>query len=122
MGFSIRVDDETGVATVTYSGVVRVDDARESAAAFWKAPGWAGRAAAWDFREAEFDLSSSDVQEIARFILRNQPTPPPAKIAFVTGRDVDFGMARMFEVYRRSPDTAFRVFRSYGDAISWLRV
>lgn len=102
--------------------MLRVDDAREWAAALWTSPGWAGRAAAWDFREAEFDLSSSDVQDIARFILGNQPTPPPAKIAFVTGRDVDFGLARMFEVYRRSPGTEFRVFRSYGDAISWLGV
>jgi hypothetical protein len=122
MPISIRVDDETGVAAIACSGVLRVEDAVESAAALWKSPGWAGRAAAWDFREARFDMSSSDIQGIARFILQNQPTPPPEKVAFVTARDAEFGMARMFEVYRKAPGTDFRVFRSYEDAISWLSV
>ena len=34
------------------------------------------------------------VREIARFILNSQPSPPPPKVAFVTAREADFGMAR----------------------------
>ena len=76
----------------------------------------------WDFREAQFDISSSDTQKIAKFILESQPEPPPLKIAFVTGRDVDFGMARIFEVRRQDKRTDFRVFRDYEEAINWARL
>jgi hypothetical protein len=89
------------------------------AAALWGTPGWSGKSAVWDFREARFELDASDIQDIARFILRSQPATPPSRVAFVTARDVDFGMARMFEAYRADPRTEFRVFRSYDDAVHW---
>lgn len=121
MPFSIRVDEKTGIAIATCTGVLRRRDAEEAAAALWGTPGWKGRAAAWDFRGARFDLSSSDTREIAGFVIQHQPTPPPSRIAFVTDRDVDFGMARMFEVFREDPGTAFRVFRDYDEAVAWLK-
>jgi hypothetical protein len=121
MPISIQIEEETGIAIATGSGVLRLNDAQEAAAALWQTPGWAGRSALWDFRGAEFDVSSSETREIAQFILQNQPTPPPSKIAFVAQRDVDFGMARMFEVHREDPATAFRVFRDYDEAIRWSR-
>jgi len=121
MPFTIRIEAESGIAIATCSGTLTLPDAREGAEALWKTPGWMGRSAVWDFRSAEFDLSSGDIVEIAQFILNHQPTPPPAKIAFATGRSVDFGVSRMFEVYRRDPQTAFRVFREYDEAIRWAR-
>jgi hypothetical protein len=42
-------------------------------------------------------------------------------MAFITQRDADFGMARVFEAYREDPATDFRVFRDYDEAIRWLR-
>ena len=121
MTVSIWIEPETGIAIATCSGVLRPEDAKEGAEALWRNPGWLGESAVWDFREAHFDLSSPDVQGLAQFILRNQPTAPPSKIAFVTQRDVDFGMARMFEVFRQDPSTEFRVFRDYDEALSWAR-
>ena len=56
---------------------------------------------------------------MARFILDNQPAVPPPRVAFVTIRDVDFGLARIFEVYREHPATSFRVFRDYDEAMAW---
>jgi len=120
MPILVRID-ETGIAIITCSGVLRLEEAQTSAATLWEAPGWAGKAAVWDFRGAEFDVSPSDTRRIARFILEHQPKPPPSKMAFVTQRDSDFGMSRMFEVFREHPDTAFRVFRDYDDAIGWVR-
>ncbi len=118
---SIQIEPETGIAIVTCSGVLRLNDAHEDAAALWKTPGWAGRSVVWDYREAQFDLSSSDIRDLAQFILQHQPATPPSKIAFVAGRDFDFGMSRMFEVFREDPGTAFRVFRDYDEAISWAQ-
>jgi hypothetical protein len=119
MPISIRIEPESGSAIASCSGVLRLEDARQAAVALWETPGWGGRSAVWDFREAKFDLSASSVRQIAQFILHHQPEPPPAKVAFVTPRDVDFGMARMFEVFREDSGTAFRVFRDYAEAIVW---
>ena len=109
------------MAIAICSGVLRLNDAQEGAAALWKTPGWLGRSAVWDFREAQFDVSSSDAREIAQFILQQQPEVPPEKMAFVTHREVDFGMARMFAVYREESHTAVSIFRDYDEAIRWAR-
>jgi hypothetical protein len=121
MSTSIEVEPETGIAIATCSGVLRVENAREAARALWETPGWRGRSAVWDFRAAAFDVSAAETREIAKFVLERQPTPPPARIAFVTQRDVDFGMARMFGILREDPGTAFSVFRRYEEAIRWAR-
>ena len=121
MPYSIQIELETGVAIGTCSGVLRLNDAQEAVAALWKTPGWAGRSTVWDFREAQLDFSASAPRELAQFILQNQPTTPPSKVAFVAGRDLDFGMSRMFEVFREDPRTAFRVFRDFDEAIFWAQ-
>lgn len=118
---SIQIEVKGGIAIATCTGALRAADAREGAQALWRTSGWSGKAAVWDFRKAQFDLSSAEIDGVARFILRNQPVPPPARIAFVTGREVDFGMGRAFEVYREDPRTAFRVFRDYDQAMLWAR-
>ena len=120
MTVSIRIEPETGIAIATCSGVLRVRDAQESVAALWSTPAWWGKSAVWDFREAEFDLSSPEVRRLAQFVLQHQPAPP-LRVAFVTRRDVDFGMARMFEVFREDPRTQFRVFRNFDEALRWAR-
>ena len=122
MTVSIKIEPETGMAIATCSGILRVSDAKEGATALWKTPGWSGRSVVWDFREAQFDVSSSDAQNIARFILTHQPATPPSKVAFVTQRDLDFGMARVFDAYRADPRTAFQVFRDHEEAICWARL
>lgn len=121
MAVTIRIEKTTGLAIATCSGMLRLNDALEGATALWRTRAWPGRSAVWDFRAAEFDVSESDVREIARFVLENQPESAPSKVAFVTERDVDFGMARMFEVYREDSRTDFRVFRDYDEAIRWAR-
>jgi hypothetical protein len=121
MTLSIHIEPDSGVAIATCSGVLRVTDAMEGAAALWETEGWSGRAAVWDFRGARFDLASSDVREIAQFILSRQRATPPSKIAFVTDVDADFGMARVFEAYREDARTAFQVFRDYTEAVCWAR-
>lgn len=121
MTISIHIEPETGVAIATCCGVLRLSDARDGASALWTAPGWLGQSAVWDFREATFSLSTADIREVATFITSHQPTTPPARIAFVTTRDVDFGLSRMFEAYRADPRTTFRVFRDYEEALHWAR-
>jgi hypothetical protein len=122
MNISIQIEPKTGMAIVTCSGALQTNDAKEGATLLWKTPGWAGKSVVWDFREAKFDISSSDTRDIAQFIFSHQPETPPLKVAFVTHREVDFGMARMFAAYRQDDRTEFRVFRDYEEAVSWARL
>jgi hypothetical protein len=121
MILSIQVEPESGIAIATCSGVLRLSDAKGIASALWNTPAWMGKSAVWDFRQTRFDASSSDVREIAWFIVENQPPTPPVRVAWVTQSDFEFGMARIFEVFREDPHTAFRVFRDYDEAVCWAR-
>lgn len=121
VAISIHIESDSGLAIVTCSGRLGASDARDHAEALWKAPGWLGRAVVWDFRDAEFDASSTEIREVARFTSQHQPETPPSRVAFVARRDVDFGQARIFEVFRKGPPDSFRVFRDYDEALSWAR-
>jgi len=49
----------------------------------------------------------------------HQPWSRPQRVALVTGTDVDFGMARMFEAFREDFFTEVRVFGDYDEAVAW---
>jgi hypothetical protein len=119
MPFSMKTDPATGIVIATCSGSLGLGDARDGATALWENPQWSGQAVVWDFRDAQLDMSSGNVREIAKFVLDHQPASPPPRVAFVTGRDVDFGLVRMFEVFRAHPATEVRTFRDYDEAVSW---
>jgi hypothetical protein len=40
-------------------------------------------------------------------------------VAFVTAHDADFGLVRMFEVFREHPETEVRAFRQLEAATHW---
>lgn len=119
MPFSLKLEPGSGVVIGTCSGQLSVTDARKGAVTFWANPEWVGRPVVWDFRAAQFDVRAPEIRDVARFILDNQPPTPPPKVAFVTSRDVDFGLARIFEVYREHPATSFKVFRDFEEAMAW---
>jgi len=119
MPFSLQLEPGSGVVVGTCTGPLNAADARKGALAFWEKPEWNGRPVVWDFREAQFDIHAPEIRDVAQFILDNQPPSPPPRVAFVTIRDVDFGLARIFEVYREHPATTFRVFRDFDEAMAW---
>ena len=118
MPFSVRLED--GIVVGTCSGKLVVEDAKAGAMAVWNDPDFRGKPVVWDFRLAQLDVDAAGVREIAQFILTSQPDPPP-KVALVTAREVDFGMARMLEAYRENPATEVQVFRDYEAASSWVK-
>ena len=121
MPFSLRLEPESGLVIATCSGPLAVHDALMGVAVFWNSPEWRGMPVVWDLRSAQLDIEGAHVQEMARFVLQRQPKNPSPRVAFVTGRDVDYGLARMFQVYRQHPATQVRVFRDYEEAVSWAR-
>jgi len=122
MSISIQIEPKTGLAVCTCSGILTIDDAINGAKSLWKTPGWLGKAAVWNFLEARFDMSSPEVEQVARFILHHQPVEGPLKMAFVAQSDLEYGLSRMFEVYRQDHQTKFRVFRDLEEALNWARI
>ncbi len=119
MAMSVQLEDDARVAVVHCLGTLGLAEAKLAAEALWKTADWSGEAVVWDFRAAHFDVSSSNVREIASFILEQQPGTPPLRVAFVAPSDAEFGMARMFQVFREDSRTEFNAFRDYDEAISW---
>ena len=80
-----------------------------------------GMARLWDFRDA--DLSSFDyesVVEMSEYSLKYPPGIGDVKVAFVTQRDLEFGLSRVFESVSPAK-TPISVFRSIDEAEDWLR-
>lgn len=121
MSFQIRIDAESELARVSCPGTLDAADARLAVKALWEAPGWEGKSSIWDFRETKFKMSHAEIQLIGQFILSNQPETAPLKVAFVTAKETDFGLAHRFGDYREDPQTEFRVFRNYKKALTWAR-
>jgi hypothetical protein len=74
----------------------------------------------WDFRDA--DLSSLDAEtitEMAQYSLRFPPGVNDVKVAFVTARDLEYGLSRMFEMSSKAM-TPIRVFRAMDEAEKWM--
>ena len=83
--------------------------------------GLEGLAIVWDFRNAQLDTSGADAFELAQFVNTQQPAPAPLRVAIVTSRDVDYGMARIFGAYRERSATDVQVFRDLDTAVEWAR-
>ena len=121
MAVSFQSDPDAGVVVATCTGALGESDAKAGASEFWEHPEWRERPVVWDFRAATFDVDPSAIRSLAKFILDRQPSEPPPCVAFVTGRDVDFGLSRMFQTYREDPRTKFWTFRDFDEAVAWAR-
>jgi hypothetical protein len=121
MPVSVNLDRDSGILIGTGSGPLTLADGKAAVLEIWSRREWNGRPIVWDFRDAQIEFSIIDVQTLAQFILSRQSPGPPARLAIVTGRDVDFGLSRMFEAFRESASTEVHIFRGLNDAISWAR-
>ena len=75
-----------------------------------------------DYRESDFStLSTLQVRAIAQSIIQLAPQIGDGRCAIVVSKNVDFGMARMWEaIVSESVAFRFRVFRSMDDAVEWI--
>jgi hypothetical protein len=68
---------------------------------------------------AGFDIGPEDVRQFAQ---RNIFSPQSRR-AFVVKDDLQFGLARMFEIHRElNGETGIRVFRTIDEALDWVLV
>jgi hypothetical protein len=78
----------------------------------------------WDARKLTLAWSSSDVMRISAYLnsFKVEKRPKP-KRALLFSRNVDYGLGRVYEVYRSSRnDVDIHVFKDRDEALSWLEV
>jgi hypothetical protein len=58
--------------------------------------------------------------ETLRSLAQSSLFHPGARRAFVVGREVDFGLARLFQAYSEAEGGTVEVFRNMSEAEAWL--
>jgi hypothetical protein len=120
----LRIDETRNIAYIKLSGRLgrqEILDAFDATVSHERYRPGMGRL--WDFREA--DLSSLDVDTIAEMAKHSTKFPAginDVKVAFVAGRNLEFGLSRMFEVFSESAGakTKIAVFDAMQDAEIWM--
>jgi hypothetical protein len=76
----------------------------------------------WDFRTADLSaLDSGTIAEMARYSIKFPPGVNDVKVAFVAGRELEYGLSRMFEFFSEdAAETTIAVFYSIDEAEQWL--
>jgi len=73
-----------------------------------------------DLRDARPDLTAGDIRRIVDFVSRNREARGAGRSAVVASRDVDYGMARIAQVYLEPLGVELAVFRDMQQAARWL--
>ena len=116
------IDDKQGIY-VTLEGKVTLEDFKVGASeAYSEENIQTQNYQIIDFTNcSSFDLSSSDMQEIARIDKEASEKNPNIKIAIIAPTDVAFGMSRVYEAYTDETGFDTMVFRNSEDAEAWIQ-
>jgi len=117
----LRIDEKKNIAYIKLSGLLikevifRALDSTVSDRRYKK-----GMGRLWDFRDADLSLLDLDVvKEMAQYSLRFPPGINDVKVAFLTSRNLEYGLSRMFELLSHAK-TPIHVFRAMDEAEKWM--
>ena len=116
-------DQETGIVRVTLTGEFLLDDVKHFIkATITHADFRSGMDVLVDARQANMSyLTSADIVELKSHAQKFFPQRGSSNIAWVTERDVDYGLVRMYELrYEADLPGSLQVFRSISNAEAWL--
>lgn len=117
----VNVDINEDYVKITYTGKISIENIKKAIEELHENPKRRSKMnSLWDLRNTDLkDVKSRDLKELAYFI-SNKKEKISSKIAIVVGKDVDFGVARMWEVYAEIVPRERKVFRNMDEAIIWL--
>jgi len=117
----LRIDEKKNIAYIKLSGqlsqevILRAFDLTVSDKKYKK-----GMGRLWDFRDADLSsLGSETIAAMAQYSLRFPPGLNDVKVSFVTSKDLEYGLSRMFEMLSNAK-TPIRVFRAIDKAENWM--
>lgn len=117
----LRIDEKKNIAYIKISGLLSREvilsafDSTVSDERYKK-----GMGRLWDFRDADLSsLSSKVIEEMAQYSLKFPMGINDVKVAFVTIRNLEYGLSRMFEALSQAK-TPISVFRAMDEAEKWM--
>ena len=117
----LRIDEEKNIAYIKLSGLLSkkvILSAFDLIVSDKRYKNGMGRL--WDFRNADLSsLDSETITEMAQYSLRFPPGINDVKVVFVTSRNLEYGLSRMFEMSSEAM-TPIRVFRAMDEAEKWM--
>ena len=104
------------------NGRITLDEVRETLRAIYNRRDFrANMHALWDLRKGELAFSASEIESLARFVSDHWKATDKTRAALVVSRDVDFGVARMYEAAASNiASSKVMVFRDVDQAQRWL--
>ena len=117
MDKNYSIDSTDGVTVVRFYKRLGIDEIRN--AIIDVAENHLSDLRLWDFSKADINLTSSQIEELAKY--GKSKFSIPSKVAIVAPEDLAFGLMRIYEVYREEDQAEIKVFRSEQDAWVWLR-
>jgi hypothetical protein len=121
MPFTYVFDAATNIVRTSAQGLVRFDDLAAHLQALMDA-GVARVPQLIDARDAQHDLSASDIRRLVELVSHLQAAYGfSRRTALVVSTPMDFGMARMYGALAQKVDPDFSVFRDLGEAEAWLQ-
>ena len=121
MPFTYVVDRAAGIVRATGHGVIRFDDLAAHLEAL-VAGGVGHLPQLIDARDAEHDLSVSDMRRLVALVGRLRAAHGLRhRTALAVSTPVAFGMARMYGALAETVDPDFAVFHDLDEADAWLR-
>lgn len=119
-----NIDAETGLRTHVLIGEVSLEELEDALGEVYGRPDFLPDAdTLCDLREADLgQFSRTVVKGVVDYVAKHRGAKPGARTAVVVGRDLDFGLARMYEqMLVASTDVEVVVFRDIEEARTWLR-
>jgi len=121
-------DAGSGLTIHRAEGVLSFADVVQALETFYGDPELPERVL-WDGRGATIrELSSDELRELAVYPGRlrgDRLRPRGGKRAILTATDLDYGLSRIIDMVKESAGSdlpyELRVFRSYDEAVAWLR-
>jgi hypothetical protein len=110
-----------GLTVHKCSGSLTEQEFRNAIQSFYKDP--STQNLLWDFSGASMDLiSPAFVRQLHSMVRKLGSARRGGKTAIVAPKDLEFAMARMFQIMSDTNDFPFKikVFRYYGEASQWL--
>jgi hypothetical protein len=108
-------------AAVTGRGDLAASDIAQAAERLYHDPQFrSGMSTLLDLRGARPAVTSGDVRTIVSFVSKNLEIRGRGRCAVVTGREVDYGMARIAQAHLEGVGIELMVFRELEAAEQWL--
>ena len=123
MAIATTIDSETGARTHVVTGELTTGELLGALASVYESHDYRPQACAlWDLRGAQLHkFDKAEIRRVADYVAANRGAPRGTCAALVVSRDLDYGLARMYEqMLVVSTDAKTMVFRDIEEARTWL--